>query len=327
MQGAQPLTKGIDLRYATEEMRLNKLMVKSPRIHRRFREIFFLLTCILIGAETCVAMETETVQTLTGGRISYRVVLNDYLEKIGARFGVSAQILARDNALPDPDFVLPDQMLTVVNRHIIPESLSTGIIINLPQRMLFLFQEGKLERAFPVGLGKPDWPTVQGLFQVISLQKNPVWLVPKSIQEEMMRENVIVEKKVSPGPDNPLGKFWIGLNAPGYGIHGTIAPASVYHFQSHGCIRMHNDDVELLFSRVTKGTVVKIISAPVLMTEHDTRIFIEVHRDVYNDTVVTLEDVHKLAYSKALIDRIDWRRVEVVIAAREGVAIDVTKKN
>ena len=50
-----------------------------------------------------------------------------------------------------------------------------------------------------------------------------------------------------PGPDNPLGKHWLGLSIHGYGIHGTIAPSSIYQFRTHGCIRLHPDDIAELF--------------------------------------------------------------------------------
>ena len=76
------------------------------------------------------------------------------------------------------------------------------------------------------------------------MQRHKEWIVPESIQEEMRREGKDVLTRVPPGPDNPLGRHWIGLSIGGIGIHGTIAPSSVYHFRSHGCIRLHPDDVE-----------------------------------------------------------------------------------
>src|SRR3569832_632266 len=96
------------------------------------------------------------------------------------------------------------------------------------------------------------------------LEKNPIWDVPKSIQEEMAREGQIVRSKVPPGPDNPHYDYWIGLSAPGYGLHGTISPESVYHFQNLGCIRLHPDAVAALFPQLRAGMTVKIIYVLVL---------------------------------------------------------------
>ena len=53
-----------------------------------------------------------------------------------------------------------------------------------------------------------------------------------------------------PGPDNPLGTRWMGLSAPGVGIHGTDDPSSIGYSASHGCIRMQVPDAEWLFDHV-----------------------------------------------------------------------------
>ena len=56
----------------------------------------------------------------------------------------------------------------------------------------------------------------------------------------------------------PLGTRWMGLSAPGFGIHGTNDATSIGRPRSHGCIRMRNSDVERLFSRVQSGDVVEL---------------------------------------------------------------------
>jgi hypothetical protein len=63
---------------------------------------------------------------------------------------------------------------------------------------------------------------------------------------------------VPPGRNNPIGTRWIGLNANGYGIHGTNDPGSVGKAASHGCIRMRNRDIEQFFAMVRAGNVVRI---------------------------------------------------------------------
>jgi len=286
----------------------------------------FCALIILLGASQnlCLGGQAEGLPTLTGSRFSYSVMPGDYLEKIGARFGVSAALLARDNAIPDPDRILPGQNLWIDNHHIVAEFVQDGIVINLPQRMLFFFRDGKLAASYSVGLGRPTWPTVQGTFRITSLEKNPVWLVPKSIQDEMARERQIVISKVSPGPDNPLGKFWIGLDAPGYGIHGTIAPSSVYHFQSHGCIRLHPDDIAQLFPRLSKGLIVKLVYAPVLMSEEDGHVFVEINPDIYSKAPPPLGVLRQLAAAGHLTDRIDWPLLQELMLRQDGVARDVS---
>ncbi len=270
------------------------------------------------------AMAESFELPVVGGIFEYTVQPGDYLIKIGARFGVAAAVLSRDNGLKYEALLMPGQKLIVDNRHIVPQTLEDGLLINLPQRMLYYFRDWALVAAYPVGLGKPSWPTPTGEFSVINKAANKPWLVPKSIQEEMRREGQVVKTEVPPGPDNPLGKHWLGLSLSAIGIHGTIAPASVYHFQSHGCIRLHPDDIEALFAQIERGATGSIIYVPLLLTESDGRIFVEAHRDIYNESDVSLEALEQLAHDAMLSDRIDWARAADVLEQRDGMARDVT---
>jgi len=286
----------------------------------------WVLPCLL-ATVSVVAAENDTPRlpdTLIGGEFTYTVQKDDSLGKIGSRFGVDAALLARLNALEYNARLQPGQELRVENRHIVPERLSTGILINLPQRMLFFFKEEALFASYPVGLGRPDWPTPTGKFTVLTLEENPTWDVPLSIQEEMRREGKEVLTKVPPGPKNPLGKYWLGLSLPSIGIHGTIAPTSVYRFQSHGCIRLHPDDISALFANISVNLAGKIIYHPVLLAQlPDGRIFLEVHPDVYKRGGNPLKGVQKLASEAEITEMIDWEKVAQVIKQREGLAREV----
>lgn len=262
--------------------------------------------------------------SIIGSEFDYTVQPGDYLIKIGARFGVAAEVLARENGLRYEAVMKPGQKLVIRNYHIVPGFRQDGVVINLPQRILYLFRSGELQGAYPVGLGKPSWPTPTGDFTIIEKKVNKTWVVPKSIQEEMQREGQVVRTHVPPGPDNPLGKHWLGLSIQAIGIHSTIAPASIYHFQSHGCIRQHPDDVARLFDQVAVGESGSIIYAPVLLAESDGKIFLEVHRDIYEAADVSLETVRKMARELMLINTVDWEKAAEVINRHEGVARDVT---
>jgi len=261
---------------------------------------------------------------IAGGVFEYTVQPGDYLIKIGARFGVAAAVLSRENGLKYDAKLMPGKKLIIDNRHIVPEVREEGLLINLPQRMLYYFRNWELIAAYPVGLGKPSWPTPAGEFTVTSKAVDKTWRVPKSIQEEMRREGQIVKTEVPPGPDNPLGKHWLGLSLTAIGIHGTIAPASIYHFQSHGCIRLHSDDIEALFAQIERGATGSIIYAPLLLTESDGRIFVEAHRDIYNKSDVSLAALEQLANDAMLSDRINWLRAAEVLEQKDGIARDVT---
>jgi L,D-transpeptidase ErfK/SrfK len=192
--------------------------------------------------------------------------------------------------------------------------------------MLYLFKQEKVTRAYPVGLGRPDWPTPTGSFTVASKEENPVWDVPKSIQEEMRREGKIVQEQVPPCPENPLGKHWMGLSISGFGIHGTIAPASIYRFQTHGCIRLHPDDIAALFEEVTRGTVARFIYQRVIVARTADRVFLEVHRDVYGKQPDALAALVAAARAGNFASLLDWEKAKAIIAHQEGIAREITKK-
>jgi L,D-transpeptidase ErfK/SrfK len=88
----------------------------------------------------------------------------------------------------------------------------------------------------------------------------------------------------------------MGLSIPGYGIHGTNAPPSVYQYQSHGCIRLQPENVAKLFPQIKIGEPGKIIYAPVLLALlDDGRIYLEVDRDIYNKGINALPMLNDLA--------------------------------
>lgn len=264
---------------------------------------------------------TFGVAQIVGSRFDYTVKRGDTLLGIGARFGVDARLLARENGIDVNARLSVGQILKVDNRHLVPQKRQDGILINIPQRMLYLFREGQLIAYYPVGLGRPSWPTPTGHFAIRSKEINKEWVVPKSIQEEMRREGQVVRTRVPPGPDNPLGKYWMGLTAPGYGIHSTLNPLSIYRFSSHGCIRLHPDDVEDLFFRVRVGDRVEIIYQPVIVDrDAEGKVFLEAHRDVYHRGVDEWQEFLQAAYRLEPLPKLDWVRATLSLKHTEGIA-------
>jgi L,D-transpeptidase ErfK/SrfK len=219
------------------------------------------------------------------------------------------------------------QVLGVDNRHVVPFFLEQGILINIPQRLLFLFQKGRLVAWYPVGLGRFDWPSAVGRFQIRTLERRPTWNVPSSIQEEMRRRGQSLPARVPPGPENPLGEYWIGFGTSGCGIHGTNAPVSIYGFRTHGCIRLHPDDIADLVSRVSKGMAVELVYEPVLLARSpDGAVFLEVNPDTYGWRKDTEGAVAALAERENLETALVPAVVERVVAEKEGLArrVDVS---
>lgn len=297
---------------------------------RRAAQGTAILLLLLCGLDAAIDVHGQDRPLLSdqwvGQEFTYAAQPGDSLTAIGARYGVSPSVLALDNNLAPNARLKIDQTLVVDNRHIVPRSLDDGIVINLPQRMLFLFKSGQVQQAYPVGLGKPDWPTPTGRFKIAIKEVNPVWDVPKSIQEEMRREGKAVKTQVPPGPENPLGKHWLGLTIGGYGIHGTIAPSSIYQFQTHGCIRLHPDDVAQLFTAVERGTPVLLLYRRLLIARSGARIFLEVHPDIYGKQPSVENPLRQWAGSEDFSQQIDWTRAAAIIRRQQGIAREITKE-
>lgn len=264
--------------------------------------------------------------TVTGNVFPYTVKRGDSLRLIASRFAVPSSLIALYNRIDPKDKLEEGTELWIYNLHIAPDWKQDGIVINLPQRMLYRFQQGRLLESFPVGLGKPSWPTPTGDYKVVNLQADKEWIVPESIQEEMRAEGKPVITRVPPGPKNPLGKYWIGLSAPGYGIHGTNAPGSVYGFKSHGCIRALPEDIEALSKEAPVGTAASLIYQTTLLAlTWDGHVYVEVHKDTYQHGDDPLAEIETLARQAQVVDRINWPLVEEVARRRDGLAVDVTR--
>jgi lipoprotein-anchoring transpeptidase ErfK/SrfK len=116
---------------------------------------------------------------------------------------------------------------------------------------------GALIGFFPATVGSEEKPTPSGSFKVISADANPTY----RYNPEYKFKGVKSKKPftIKPGPNNPVGSYWIGLSAEGYGLHGTPNPSKVSKAESHGCVRLTNWDAALLGTSVKKGTPVVFV--------------------------------------------------------------------
>ena len=94
---------------------------------------------------------------------------------------------------------------------------------------------------------------------VVVMAANPNYTFDPEVFPESAEARQLGRKLVlQPGPNNPVGTVWIGLDKPGYGVHGTPRPEDVGRTESHGCFRLANWNAEHLFKLVTIGTPVQI---------------------------------------------------------------------
>jgi lipoprotein-anchoring transpeptidase ErfK/SrfK len=148
--------------------------------------------------------------------------------------------------------------ITLTAKTIKPKTTDTSIgpviVIQRSSNLLTLYRGTREVRQFSVATGQAIYPTPLGRFHIIVMWKNPWWYPPNDAW-------AAGEKPTPPGPNNPLGTRWMGLDSPGVGIHGTPESGSIGYSESHGCIRMLIPQAEWLFDHVTVGTTVFIVAA------------------------------------------------------------------
>ncbi|HET8813627.1 MAG TPA: L,D-transpeptidase/peptidoglycan binding protein [Solirubrobacterales bacterium] len=113
---------------------------------------------------------------------------------------------------------------------------------------LRLWKNLKLAETYTVAVGAEGFATPEGLYQIESMEENPVWNVPESDWA-----GSLAGQTIPPGPENPIKARWMGI-FEGAGIHGTEETSSLGTAASHGCVRMSIPDVEDLYEQVEVGT-------------------------------------------------------------------------
>ncbi|KAB8320104.1 L,D-transpeptidase [Tolypothrix campylonemoides VB511288] len=128
-------------------------------------------------------------------------------------------------------------------------SENNQLIVDLSDRRVYVQRGDLVIASYPIAVGKKGWETPTGSFQVMYRQLNPIWRHP------------ITGKIFSSGADSPLGDRWIGFWSDGrnqIGFHGTPDEEVIGSAISHGCLRMRNPDVRLLYNQVSLGTPVEV---------------------------------------------------------------------
>jgi lipoprotein-anchoring transpeptidase ErfK/SrfK len=123
----------------------------------------------------------------------------------------------------------------------------------LSERKLYVYQGDSIKATYPVAVGKTNWETPTGQFQVMNKVENPAWENPFVTYKDIREPGL---------ENNPLGERWIGFWDDGkdeIGFHGTYQRESVGQAISHGCVRMYNEDVKQLYKMVTIGTPVNVV--------------------------------------------------------------------
>lgn len=128
------------------------------------------------------------------------------------------------------------------------------IIIDTPNKFLYLVQGNGRALRYGIGVGRPgfEWAGVKSITRKAEW---PDWRPP----EQMLKRRPDLPRYMAGGPENPLGARALYLGSSLYRIHGTNEPSTIGQAVSSGCIRMRNQDVMDLYTRVRVGTKVVVI--------------------------------------------------------------------
>ncbi|OAI42429.1 hypothetical protein AYO41_04325 [Verrucomicrobia bacterium SCGC AG-212-E04] len=190
------------------------------------------------------------------------------LELVAERYHASQALIIYLNGLPPNPALVAGQTLVVPNVEpfrIEAMGVKSGgraangnyVRISANRGTLeVLNKDGALVAYYPVSVGSAQNSTPKGEWKII----NQVPLPTFRWDEEMLNKGVRSQDffMFPPGPNNPVGVYWNGLNKLGVGIHGNPLPETVFQGRSHGCIRMTNWDVITLPRYVGIGSKVVI---------------------------------------------------------------------
>lgn len=228
---------------------------------------------------------------------------DETLLDVARRFSLGQVEVVRLNQELDRWLVKKDQVVTLPNKRILPDTPHNGIVLNIAEYRMYYYPGNGKVYSFAHGVGRQDWKTPLGRTTVQKKVKDPVWRPPESIRREHAAMGDFLPEVVPAGIHNPLGLYALYLNLPGdYRIHGTDVD-KIYGIGmqiTHGCVRMYPEDIEQLFHMVDVGTPVHIVKQPIKVGWLDNVLYVEAHPDLEGEET-TLEQ--RLATTLALIQK------------------------
>ena len=182
-------------------------------------------------------------------------VSTGWVKMVPGKAGKEIDVEASKRALMD-GVTLGDATVRLVARPLKPPTdptLTKVILVRAGENKLYLYENGQIVKSWPVATGAPGFLTPEGVWRITHKILNPSWHNPGSAWARGL------PAVIGPGPNNPLGTKALRLDAPAILIHATANRASIGFSESHGCIRMTEENEAELFSMVGVGTRVAIV--------------------------------------------------------------------
>ena len=202
------------------------------------------------------------------------------LEAIAAKFQLGLTNMLEANPGVDPYLPRAGSVLKIPHQLILPDAPREGIVINVAEMRLYYYPKGRnVVEVLPIGIGQLGTDTPENWVTTVQRKRaNPTWTPTAKVHAEYAAKGEKLPAVWPAGPDNPMGLYALYIGRL-YAIHGTNASFGIGLRVSHGCVRLRNDDIEYLFSKVPVGTRVQFTNQPVKVTEEpDGGRYMEVHQ-------------------------------------------------
>lgn len=224
-----------------------------------------LLTAAALEPRTLSAAELAQLQPLgkTWLEKSEQTALayDNALELAAERFHAHPNLLRKLNPDTDWSAVTPETKLTVPNvERVGIAGKAARLHVRLADHEIEATDEDDhLIAHFPVSIARNVEKRPVGELHVTVVIADPNYTFDPEVFPESPEARELGRKLIiAPGPNNPVGVAWIGLDRPGYGIHGTPDPEKVGRTESHGCFRLANWDARTLLDLAWVGLPVEV---------------------------------------------------------------------
>jgi L,D-transpeptidase ErfK/SrfK len=262
----------------------------------------------------------------------YRAKYEDTLVHLARKHGLGFVEMRAANPTLDPWIPGEGARVVLPTQSLLPDAPRSGIVINLPEMKLYLYQTpGAAPAVYSISPGREGLNTPIGATTIVSKKPNPTW----TPTPRMLKEDPTLKPFYPPGPDNPLGTHALYLGFPEIRIHGTNKPYAIGRRASSGCIRMYPEAIKDIYPRVPVGTKVTVVDQPVKVGWIDNKMYVEVsptqeqslrveELGEFKSYEITAADMKRITTKAGqYADRIDWEAVRKAVREHRGYPVPV----
>jgi lipoprotein-anchoring transpeptidase ErfK/SrfK len=241
----------------------------DPAMQQQLQQIFPIYTTYTLTADDLKRVGNIPYKPAEEAKVP-ALLYRSLTEFIAERYHAGQNFITRLNSDKKVDNLQPGDTVRVPNvppfqietlreigsLPIKPEFAKRVIKVDTRFRMLDIMDGDKIIGSYPITPGSQKLPAPIGTWKIVGIATLP-WF---RWDEAMLMHGERSENfyNLPPGPRNPVGIAWIGLNKRGIGIHGTNSPDTIGRSGSHGCIRLANWDAARVINQVTEGMTVQI---------------------------------------------------------------------